>query len=125
ILRTHDGNRKDVNWSWDRDAETTAHFARMSVVHERLVPELLVLAEDAGRTGAPLVRHLVLAYPSDRQSRTTHDEYLLGDRLLVAPVTQAGATSRSVYFPPGSAWFHVFTGARFEGGTTADVEAPI
>jgi alpha-glucosidase len=30
-----------------------------------------------------------------------------------------------VYFPPGSAWFHVFTGARHEGGTSSDVEAPI
>lgn len=125
ILRTHDGNKKDLNWSWDRDADTTAHFTRMSVVHDRLLPELLALAAEAGRSGAPLVRHLVLAYPADRTSRTTHDEYLLGDRLLVAPVTIAGATSRRVYFPPGSAWFHVFTGARFEGGSTAEVPAPI
>lgn len=125
ILRTHDGNKKDANWSWDRDEETTRHFARMSVVHDRLLPDLLALAAEAGRTGAPLVRHLVLAYPADRTSRTTHDEYLLGDRLLVAPVTNAGAASRNVYFPPGSAWFHVFTGARFEGGTTSEVEASI
>lgn len=125
ILRTHDGNKKDENWSWDDDDETTAHFARMSIVHQRLVPELVALAREAGESGAPLVRHLVLAYPDDRQSRTTHDEYLLGDRLLVAPITSAGATSRKVYFPPGSAWFHVFTGARFEGGTASEVEAPI
>jgi alpha-glucosidase len=125
ILRTHDGNKKDANWSWDDDDETTAHFARMSVIHQRLVPELVALAQESGNTGAPLVRHLVLAYPDDRRSRTTHDEYLLGDKLLVAPVTSEGATSRKVYFPPGSAWFHVFTGARFEGGSESDVDAPI
>lgn len=125
ILRTHDGNKKDANWSWDRDDETTQHFARMSIVHARLVPELVALAQDAGKNGTPLVRHLVLVYPDDRQSRTTHDEFLLGDALLVAPITSAGARTRKVYFPPGSAWFHVFTGARFEGGTTSDVDAPI
>lgn len=125
ILRTHDSNKRDINWSWDKDAETTAHFARMSILHARLVPELLVLAEEAGRTGAPIVRHLVLEYPDDPTSRRTHDELLLGDRLLVAPVTSEGATSRRVYFPPGHAWFHVFTGERFEGGSTVEVAAPI
>jgi alpha-glucosidase len=125
ILRTHDGNKRDENWAWDEDEETIAHFARMAKVHERLGPELRSLAEEAARTGAPIVRHLVLVYPADRESARTHDEFLLGDRLLVAPVVTAGARSRRVYFPPGSAWYNVWTGVRFEGGASAEVDAPI
>ena len=125
IFRTHDGNRRDENWSWDRDAETLAHFKRMSIVHARLAPELVALAAEAARTGAPMVRHLVLAHPEDRESAKIHDEYLLGEKLLVAPVLTEGARSRSVYFPPGAPWFDVWTGKRFEGGSRAEVEAPI
>ena len=125
ILRTHDGNKKDVNWAWDEDAETLAHFERMSIVHERLVPELLELAAEAARTSTPILRHLVLVYPDDPESRKTHDQMLLGDRLLVAPVVEPGATARSVYFPPGAPWFDVWTGTRHEGGTRATVPAPI
>jgi alpha-glucosidase len=125
IFRTHDGNRKNENWSWDRDPETLAHFRRMAVVHERLVPELLVLAAEAARTGAPMLRHLALVHPGDPECRRTHDEMLLGDDLLVAPVVEDGARTRSVYFPPGAAWYDVWTGARHEGGTRADVPAPL
>lgn len=125
ILRTHDGNRKLENWAWDRDEETTLHFARMSAVHRRLEPELQAAAARAAETSAPLVRHLVLDYAADPESRATHDEYLLGEQLLVAPVVTAGATSRAVYFPPGHDWYHVFTGAKYAGGSRADVSAPI
>jgi len=125
IFRTHDGNRRAENWSWERDAETLAHFRRMTIVHARLAPELIALAAEAGRTGAPMVRHLFLANPSDAASLRTNDEYMLGDQLLVAPVLAGGARSRNVYFPPGAAWFNVWTGARFEGGTRTDVDAPL
>lgn len=124
IFRTHEGNRKNENWAWDGDDETLAHFTRFAKVHERLGPELVALAAEAGRSGAPMVRHLMLAYPDDRESAKVHDEYLLGN-LLVAPVLAEGARSRRVYLPPGSAWFHVFTGQRYEGGATVEVEAPI
>jgi alpha-glucosidase (family GH31 glycosyl hydrolase) len=39
-------------------------------------------------------------------------------------VIEEGATSRSVYLPPGT-WFDVWTGTRHEGGRTIEVEAPI
>jgi sulfoquinovosidase len=125
IMRTHEGNNRDENWAYHKDQETLAHFTRFSRIHERLAPEIVALAEEAGRTGAPIVRHLMLAYPDDATSRATDDEFLLGDRLLVAPVVTEGARSRRVYFPPGAAWFHVLTGARFEGGATVEVDAPL
>jgi alpha-glucosidase len=36
-----------------------------------------------------------------------------------------GATSRSVYFPKGDAWVDWWTGRRYEGGTTAEIDAPL
>lgn len=123
IFRTHEGLLAESNWSWDRDAETIAHFGRFARVHEALVPELTALAAEAATTSMPMVRHLASVFPEDVGSRAISDEYLLGDALLVAPVVTEGATSREVYLPPGT-WFHVFTGERFEGGTHT-VAAPL
>jgi len=44
---------------------------------------------------------------------------------MVAIVTTAGATSRSVAFPSGASWIDYWTGAVHAGGTTATVAAPL
>ena len=124
IMRTHDGNAKDDNWSWNSDAETLAHFARFARVHQALLPELTALAEEAARTSAPLVRHLILHYPEDTRARPISDQYLLGPDLLVAPITERGQLSHTVYLPAG-VWFHVWTGDRYDGGQTIEIEAPL
>lgn len=125
IMRTHEGNRRDVNHDWNADAETVAHFRRFVRVHDALRGELERGSAQAQATSIPLVRHLMLEFPADRAAWDVHDQYLLGDALLVAPVVREGATRRSVYFPAGAAWFDVWTGARFEGGARAEVDAPI
>jgi alpha-glucosidase len=124
IFRTHEGLMPAANWSWDRDAETTAHFGRFARVHEALGPEIRALADEAATTSMPMVRHLALEFPDDAASRGVHDEFMLGSDLLVAPVVEEGATTRSVYLPPGT-WFHVWTGTEHTGGTTIEIEAPI
>jgi hypothetical protein len=46
---------------------------------------------------------MYLAYPEDKESYQVPTQYLLGDRLLVAPVVEAGGY-RSVYLPTGGWW---------------------
>jgi alpha-glucosidase len=45
--------------------------------------------------------------------------------ILVAPVTQAGATTRRVTMPPGSEWVDYWTGKVYPGGTVEDLSAPL
>jgi len=125
IMRTHEGNRRDVNHNWDTDAETIAHFRRFALVHDALRDEFVRWSAEAQVSGVPLVRHLMLEFPEDRASWLVHDEYMLGDTLLVAPILHEGEVSRSVYFPAGAQWFDVWTGDMHEGGTTAVIDAPI
>ena len=49
----------------------------------------------------PLMRHLALAYPDDERATAREDEYLLGDDLLVAPVTGPDQRERTLYLPAG------------------------
>lgn len=124
IMRTHEGANKDDNWSWEKDQETTDHFRRFALVHQALAADFQALAQEASGTSAPILRHLMLVFPNDAQSRTVDDQFMIGEQLLVAPVVEEGATTRQVYLPPGS-WFHVWTGEEHAGGTTVTVEAPI
>lgn len=124
IMRTHEGNQSDLNWSWESDAETTEHFRRFARVHQALAPELEAMAAEGASSSLPMVRHLMIEFPDDAQSRTVSDQFMLGASLLVAPVVVEGETTHSVYLPPGT-WFHVWTGDEYEGGATIEVDAPI
>ena len=63
----------------------------------------------------PVVRALWLHYPDDPKAVACGDQYLWGRSLLVAPVVEKGAISRSVYLPLG-AWYDFWTGEQIEGG---------
>ena len=45
--------------------------------------------------------------------------------ILVAPVTEQGATSRKVYLPAGTDWYNYWTSERVKGGQTVNVSTPI
>ena len=124
IMRTHEGDNKDDNWSWVKDEETIAHLRRFAKIHQLLGPELEALASDAAKTSMPLVRHLMIEFPEDVDSRAINDQFMLGSELLVAPIVAEDATTREVYLPPG-VWFHVWSGDEHQGGTTISVDAPV
>jgi alpha-D-xyloside xylohydrolase len=50
---------------------------------------------------------------------------MFGPAFLVAPVTEQGATTRSVYLPAGSDWYNFWTNERVRGGQRIIVAAPI
>ena len=64
-------------------------------------------------------------FPNDPKVSDIPDEYMFGPAFLVAPVTDQGATSRSVYLPAGSDWYNFWTNERIHGGQTITAAAPI
>jgi alpha-glucosidase/alpha-D-xyloside xylohydrolase len=50
---------------------------------------------------------------------------MYGPAFLVAPVTEQGATKRSVYLPAGCDWYNYWTNERLHGGQTIEADAPI
>jgi alpha-glucosidase/alpha-D-xyloside xylohydrolase len=90
----------------------------------RLLPYLYSAAYETHTTGLPLIRSLGLAFPGDEKAWATVDAYLFGPSLLVAPVFESGATSRSLTLPQG-AWWNFWTGQQVQGGGNVTVEAPL
>ncbi len=81
----------------------------------QLMPYTYTLAREAHDTGLPLMRALWLHYPRDVEAVKLGDEFLWGRDLLVAPVTEKGASSRKVYLPEGN-WFDWWNGEKISGG---------
>lgn len=69
-------------------------------LHTAFGPRLLRLARDAARTGEPILRSLDYNHPGLGYETIT-DQFMLGEKLLVAPVLTKGALTRRVVFPPG------------------------
>ena len=102
VMRTHHGKSAAANWNWQKDAGTIDHFKRYAKLHIQLFPYLYELAKQASETGAPIMRPLAYDYPDFTPGWSMTDEYMLGDRLIVAPVETAGATKRDVQLPGGT-----------------------
>jgi alpha-glucosidase (family GH31 glycosyl hydrolase) len=81
----------------------------------RLLPYLYTAVREAHDTGLPVMRALWLHYPDDPAAVARGDEYLYGREILVAPVTEKGATSRTVYLPSGD-WYDFWTEEKHAGG---------
>ncbi len=81
----------------------------------QIMPYIYSAVKETCETGLPMVRALWLHYPGDAAAVARGDEYLYGRDILVAPVVEKGATSRSVYLPPGT-WYDFWTYEKTEGG---------
>lgn len=109
-------------WSFGPEVEAIArNFLRLRY---RLLPFLYNEFYNSIQTGLPVMRPLVLEYPSDPNAFHLSDQFLLGADLLVCPVYQPGATKRMVYLPAGE-WVDFWTGSRFEGAQHIVADAPL
>ncbi|WP_318368115.1 alpha-glucosidase [Enterobacter sp.] len=123
MMRTHEGNRPGDNWQFDSDAETIAHFARMTTVFTTLKPYIKNAVAQNAKTGLPVMRPLFLHYEDDARAYSLKYQYLFGRDLLVAPVYEEGRDDWTLYLPQ-DAWINLWTGERCDGGDVT-VAAPL
>lgn len=87
-----------------------------------LGPEILELARQSAEDGQPILRSMEFSYPHCGYEKI-QDQFLLGERILVAPVLEKGKTSRIVRFPAGR-WAGD-DGSEIVGPAELNVEAPL
>ncbi|KAK2575419.1 hypothetical protein KPH14_008331 [Odynerus spinipes] len=86
---------------WDFDNETIAICKKFTDLHAQITPLILKSMNKSIQTGAPLNPPIWWIDPTDQIAHKINDEYLLGEDILVAPVTEEGAVSRDIYLPAG------------------------
>ena len=87
----------------------------------QLVPYLMAAFQQYAHDGTPPFRALVLDTPKDSRLYKVDDQYMIGDRMMVAPLF-AGEPDRKVVFAEGG-WHDFWTGEKVAGGTELTVAA--
>lgn len=125
LFRTHSVDLTAPREPWTYGEPYTS-IAR-SIINQRyrLLPYFYTLAERTSRTGEPMLAPLFYYFPSDTQTYSQDQEFMLGASLLVAPVIEEGATTRLVYLPTGSDWIDLYTDLTYPGGQSVTVAAPL
>jgi alpha-glucosidase len=121
--------------SWNRDDTVTEpwlypeYTALVRAAIQRrywLLPYLYTLAEQAHRTGSPLVRPMAAAFEWEAQLWEESFTYMLGEAILVPAVLDPGQRSVEVTLPTRTRWIDLqHLGARYVGGSVIHLEAPL
>ena len=110
-------------WSFGDEAyKIMSHYL---AIREKLRPYIKKHMDIASKDGTPVMRPLFYDFPQDNSCYTVEDQYMFGPDILVAPVVEAGVTSRKVYLPSAAEWKDALTGKTYKGGQTVDYKVTI
>ncbi len=124
LFRNHSaaGTRRQEPWQFG--GEVMDIYRKYVKLRYRWIPYFYDLFHEEERTGAPIMRPLVFHYEKDAAARACNDEFMLGSRILAAPVVNQGAERRMVYLPRGE-WYDYWTNEKLTGPVWFVREAPL
>jgi alpha-D-xyloside xylohydrolase len=126
LFRSHGQNpyREIFNIA-DEGTEVYDSLVWYTNLRYRLLPYIYTLAGDSYHKDGTMMRGLAMDFRNDPKVRDIATQYMLGPALLVNPVYEYAARSRSVYLPAGTDWYDFYTGEKYSGGNTVDAVAPL
>ncbi len=104
-----------------KDIVTKAEAKKQVELRYQMLPYNYTLAFENNQKGTPLMRPLLFEEPENQVLQSVCQTYFWGNDFLVTPITKAGLTSTTVYFPKNNNWFDFYTDAEQLGGTTATI----
>jgi alpha-D-xyloside xylohydrolase len=109
--RLHGSDSYRVPWAFDDEAvDVLRAFTKLKM---RLMPYLASLAREVQDDGIPMMRPMALEFATDHATSHLELQYMLGDRLLVAPVmSSSGEVS---YYVPDGVWTSLLDGRTVTG----------
>jgi alpha-D-xyloside xylohydrolase len=75
-----------------------------------------------------MIRGMFLEYSREELAYTYRQQYMFGEELRVAPVTEPGYRKpvvKDTFLPAGDNWYDFFTGQIYEGGQVLSYESPL
>lgn len=106
--------------------EVLSIYKKFADLRMNLLPYIYEQAQISSVTGEPLMRALLLDYPTDPYASRIETEYMFGKALLVAPVLEEGERKVDVYFPQGK-WLSFFDSLEepIQGGQHLPIRAEL
>lgn len=109
---------------WRHLSEKAQKICRdMARLHESIYTYLDDIVTYSEKTGEPIVRSMEYQFPNNGYEKI-NSQFMLGENILSAPVTEKGSTSKKVYIPNGT-WVEQNTKKEYTGPAEYIVDAPI
>ncbi|CAG7835114.1 unnamed protein product [Allacma fusca] len=112
---------------WDYDEEVITIVKNILSIRNEFADKIIAAAKQTLVNGSPMNRPMWWFDPTDFNTYTIDNQYMIGDDILVAPVVQEGAVSRDIYLPKGRWSIRVREGSVTYSGpiTLKDFPAPL
>ena len=124
LMRVHGYMSQTEPWRYGEDVEKIA--SQYLNFRYSLLPYIYSHAADVTFSGSTLMRPLVMDFPNDNKALEQKHEFMFGQSLLVAPVTESAVGKWNVYLPTNSSgWIDFWSGNKNEGGQFIDVDVDI
>ena len=138
MMRAHGTGTPREIWQFgDKGEKWYDALEKIICLRSRLVPHFYSLAAEYCQTGVPQVRVPALVFPSDPHLRQVDSEMMVGDTLLVRPVTHPMEylpegrkinpvdDTETVYLPAGTIWYRWDENEVYPGGQEITIHAPL
>ncbi len=121
ILRTHSTKNPNIKRRiWAYPLENFYAMRNAFLFRQALLPYIYSAAREAYDTGISICRPMYYDYPKAEEAYSFKNQYMFGNDMLVAPVTQPmGKDSlfvqKRIWLPKGK-WIELYSGTILEGG---------
>ncbi|KAF9182981.1 hypothetical protein BGZ51_004318 [Haplosporangium sp. Z 767] len=88
------------------------------------LPFWYTLFQESSVDGMPIIRPMFLEFPEDEAVFGMDDQYMVGNALLVKPVSKPGVTRSTVYFAGTEKWFDIKDYSIEQGPGAKEVASP-
>ncbi len=106
----------DPNEIWSFGEENFHILKDLILTREKLRPYIQAQMDIASKKGYPIMRPMFFEYPEDEICYTLDTQYMFGDDIIFAPITEQGQTEKTVYIPDGE-WILTKDKKRYTKGT--------
>lgn len=109
--RLHGSHSYRVPWKYDEEAcRVLRYFTQLKY---RLMPYIYEKSKENSLSGVPVMRPMIMEFERDKICSYLDQQYMLGDRLMVAPVFREDGIAE-FYLPQGN-WTNFITGKQYYG----------
>ena len=138
IFRSHGTDCRREMWNFGEPGDIFYDaLIKANRLRYQLMPYIYTMAGRVWREDYTMLRMLTFDFAEDALARTTKDQFMFGESLMVCPVTtpmyydtnsiplENEVKTREVYLPKGTGWYDFWTNEYYEGGQTIVAKAPI
>jgi len=122
FFRTHSSGDHGDQEPWSFGEKTIDVVRKTLELRYQLLPYIYTAFYQYVSQYMPMTRPLAYVYQNDDIAIQKEEEFLLGDNILICPVSEPNPKSKFMYLPEGE-WFNYFSGEKSIGGK--DIEVPV